>query len=150
MEDLKYLSDVNNIKVLKVYEVDRYLPYIEIVYLKEGIEKSLMIQSKCHFGPMYNGCWFEISDKPIESSKKKVSSKLADINYIETINTYVEEIDNGAYVDLEIMYKNKEGEQHNYLLHATSHDEEVHQVQLSRDKESNYTLLEQYMKIKYG
>ncbi|MFA6396674.1 MAG: hypothetical protein WCW84_11980 [Sulfurimonas sp.] len=144
MKTNDYIAEIQNNKVIAIYELDRLMGAIEILYLKDGVEKSLSIQTKCHFGPMYDGCWFEFGDIPLpdihSGKKKKLSSRFSDIDMIESMNFYTTPTGNGAYCDLEIIYSNKLGEIHTYLFHSTSDEEDIHQIILFKDQKSTYRL----------
>jgi len=94
----RYLSDIKNQKIIAIYELNNM---IEFVYNKNGVEKSMVIRKLCHFGPMYDGCWFEFSNIALDSQRsvmlKQPSTKLQDIESIEDMNFYSKELENGAY-----------------------------------------------------
>jgi hypothetical protein len=135
----RYINDVKNQKILKVYETGRF---IEFVYEKDSIVKSFTIEQNCHFGPMYDGCWFVFGgvELPswIVSMKRKLSKRFEDIESITEVNTYSKKHDNGAYIDLEIIYKSKNGTTQSYLLHPQPHEEEVHEIVLLKNIKSTF------------
>lgn len=149
-ELIKYLEEqreknnrikaLENVEVIKIYEI-RFASFInlEIVYKKDSIEKVLTIHPQCHFGPAHEGCWYEFGLEPFDKNKT-LSSMLSDVAFIETTNTYEQELDNGGYLDLEIVYKNKQGERHTLLFHSCEDDYEVHDVKLLKDVKSTYKL----------
>lgn len=153
-ESIEYLKTIQDIKVNDIYEYiteEALIPHIEIHYTKNNTKGVLSIIPKCHFGSMYNGCWFDIGDKPVPevvdqrfpyTREKKISSQFANIDLIKTINIYAIEIDNGGYLDLEIVYQNKEGKTDTYLFHSTEHEDEceVHDIQILTGTKSNYIL----------
>jgi len=83
----RYISDIKGCKIVAVYEVSRY---IEFCYIKDNIQKSLTIEKNCHFGPMYDGCWFEFGGVALPSELagevKKISKRFDDVESIEEIN----------------------------------------------------------------
>jgi predicted nucleic acid-binding protein len=135
----RYINDVKNQKILGVYEIGRF---IEFVYEKEGIEKSFTIDQLCRFGPMYDGCWFVFGGVELPSwiisEKKKLSKRFEDIKSITEINRYSKKLEYGAYIDLEIIYKSKNGNTQSYLLHPQSHEEEVHEIVLLKNTKSKF------------
>jgi len=137
----RYISDIKNCKIVAVYEVRRY---IEFCYIKDNIQKSLIIEQNCHFGPMYDGCWFEFGGVALPSELdrevKKLSKTFSDIESIQEINFYTKELDNGVYIDLEILYRTKDGRKNSYLLHPQPHEEEVHEIVVLKNKKSTFKL----------
>jgi len=137
----RYISDIKGCKIVDVYEVSRY---IEFCYIKDNIQKSFTIEQNCHFGPMYDGCWFEFGGVALPSELgrkvKKISKNFSDIESIEEINFYNKSLDNGAYIDLEILYKAKDGRKNSYLLHPQPHEEEVHEIVVLKNKKSTFKL----------
>ena len=135
----RYINDIKNQKILKVYETGNF---IEFVYEKEGVIKSFTIRQRCHFGPMYDGCWFEFGGVELPSwivaDKKKLSKRFENVESILEINSYSKELDNGAYIDLEIIYKSKNGTTQSYLLHPQPHEEEVHEIVLLKNRKSKF------------
>ncbi|WP_457749131.1 HD domain-containing protein [Sulfurimonas sp.] len=134
----RYINDIINAKVRAVYEVDNY---IEIVYEQEMLQKSFTIEQQCHFGPMHDGCWFNFGGVALPAvlrKKKQLSTRLSDIDSVVEINKYVKKLYNGAYVDLEIIYKDKDGVTQSYLLHPQPHEEEVHEIVLLKNQKSNF------------
>lgn len=138
----KNIEKIKNIKVLKVYNLSQEVEgRLKIIYEEDQTKKVLSIISGCHFGPMYEGCWFDIElEEYKEFDKRFDTSKFSDIELIEKINIYTKSIDNGAHTDLEIVYKNEKDETHTYLFHSTYHEEEVHEIYLFKDKKSTYKL----------
>jgi hypothetical protein len=132
-----YINDIKNVKVLEVYENN---DIFEIVYMKDGLQKSLTIYHWCSFGPRGNGCWFELSGVGMMKSnlwgRKHISKRLVNIDTIVEINIYYKPIDNGEYQDLQIVYKDKEGNTHNYLLNSAPDEEEVHRLDIYANRES--------------
>ena len=144
----RYLSDIKDEKIIAIYELNNFT---EFVYSKNGVEKSMVIREACHFGPMYDGCWFEFSNIALNSQRnyalKKLSTRLSDINFIQDMNFYVKDLDNGAYLDLEIIYIAKDGTKQSYLFHPQAHEEEVHEIVLLKNKKSSFKLLEKETQI---
>lgn len=139
-----YLNDIKNTKILEVYELDDNL---EIVYLKDDIKKSLSIYHSCSFGPRGDGCWFVLSgislSKRSNWGQKNISKRLIDIDTVLEINIYSKAHYNGGYEDLQIVYKNKRNQTCNYLLNSAPDEEEVHRLDIYKNKDSKLE------KIKY-
>jgi len=137
----RYISDIKNCKIVAVYEVSRY---IEFCYIKDDIQKSFTIEKNCHFGPMYDGCWFEFGGVALPlvfgTEVKQPSKRFDDVESIEEINFYTKLLDNGAYIDLEIIYIDKNELKQSYLLHPQSHEEEVHEIVVLKNKKSTFKL----------
>jgi hypothetical protein len=137
----KNITDIKNTKVIKIYELT---DDFEIVYLKDGIEKSFTIYHRCNFGPRGNGCWFEISGIPLEQQnyfgKKIISTRLLDIDTIVDIHIYHTKSKGGFdechYEDLEIVYKDKNNQTNSYLLNSVPHEEDVHGLDVCKNQKS--------------
>ena len=137
----KNITDIKNTKVVNVYELN---DNFEIVYLHDGIEKSFTIYHWCSFGPRGDGCWFEISGIPLTQEnnfgKKSISTKLLDIDTIVDINIYNTKNKGGYdechYQDLEIIYKDKNNQINSYLLNSVPHKENVHGLDICKNKTS--------------
>jgi len=138
-----YVNDIKNVKVLEVYELN---DNFEIVYIKDGLTKSLSIYHGCSFGPRGEGCWFELSGVGLLASsywgKKVVSKRLVNINTIVEINIYYAPIENGEYQDLQILYKDKDGNSHKYLLNSAPDEEEVHRLDIYKNRDSKLKKVE--------
>ena len=138
----RYLSDIKTEKIIAIYELNNL---IEFVYSKDDVEKSMVIRKACHFGPMYDGCWFEFSNIALDSQRsiilKQPSIILQDIESIEDMNFYSKELENGAYLDLEILYTAKDGTTGSYLFHPQPHEEDVHEIGLLKNQKSSFKLL---------
>lgn len=155
-ELIKYLEEqkeknnrikaLENVEVIKIYEIC-FASFInlEIVYKKDSIEKIVTIKPQCHFGPMHEGCWYEFGLEPFDKNKT-LSSMLSNVAFIETTRTYLKDIYNGAYTDLEIVYRDKQGERHTFLFHSCEHEDdyEVHDVKLLKNVKSTYKLRKEY------
>ena len=144
----RYLSDIKDEKIIAIYELNSFT---EFVYSKNGVEKSMLIREACHFGPMYDGCWFEFSNIALNSQRndalKKLSTRLSDIDFIRDMNFYSKKLHNGAYIDLEIIYTANDGTKQSYLFHPQAHEEEVHEIVLLKNKKSSFKLLEKETQI---
>ncbi len=129
MMDSWYLNDIKNTRVLAIYEIN---DNFEIHYEKDGLKKILSIYHQCHFGPMYDGCWFTFSSIELQSvyikPNKKISQRLKDIDTIEEIIIYHGKDEDSEYNDLEIIYKNKNNQKGKYLLKSEHDEEEVHRL----------------------
>ena len=138
-----YINDIKNVKVIEVYEIN---DNFEILYLKDGLKKSLSISHQCHFGPMYDGCWFELSGiaLPMNNNlgKKTLTKRLVDIDMLLEIKLFVKPLENGAYQDLQIVYKNKQGQTCNYLLNSAPDEEEVHRLDVYANRDSKLKKIE--------
>jgi hypothetical protein len=92
---------------------------------------------------MHTGCWYEFGLEPFDKNKTQ-SSMLSDVAFIETTNSYGKELDNGGYLDLEIVYRDRQGKRHNFLFHSfedeDEDDDEVNNVKLLKDVKSKYKL----------
>ena len=126
-----YINDVKNVKVLAVYEMN---DNFEIHYEKDGVKKLLSIYYWCHFGPMYDGCWFEFSSIELQSvyinPDKKISQRLKDIDVIEEIVLYQGDDNGSAYNDLAIIYRSKDNHKRYYLLKYEHDEEDVHRLNI--------------------
>jgi hypothetical protein len=138
-----YINDIKNVKVLEVYENN---DIFEIVYLKDGLQKSLTIYHWCSFGLRGEGCWFELSGIGMMKSnnwgKKHISKRLINIDTIVEINIYYKPIENGEYQDLQIVYKDKNRHTWNYLLNSAPDEEEVHRLDIYENKKSKLKKVE--------
>jgi len=138
-----YINDIKDAQVIEVHELN---DNFEIVYLKDGLKKSLSISHQCHFGPMYDGCWFELSGIGLSMrsywGKKTLSERLKGIDTIVEIKLFVKPLDNGAYQDLQIIYKDKEGHTWNYLLNSAPDEEEVHRLDIYANQNSKLKQIE--------
>lgn len=130
-----YINDIKNVKVIEVYELD---DNFEILYLKDGIEKSLSICQRCTFGSMGTGCWFELSGIALfmKSNLREKSKRLLDIDTIMEINIYYEGHYNSGYEDLQIVYKDDKNQVCSYLLNSVSDDEEIHRLDIYKNRNS--------------
>jgi len=128
-----YINDIKDVKVLAVYELN---DNFEIVYLNDGLQKSSSICHQCHFGPMYDGCWFVLSGIGLSMRNKTLSKRLQGINKIVEIKLFVKPLENGAYQDLQIIYEDKDGRTRNYLLNSAPDEEEVHRLDIYENRNS--------------
>lgn len=135
-----------NSKILKVYELQG--TYIEFVYEYDGIKHSFVIEKKCHFGAMYDGCWFDFGYVPLpnylDGFKKELSKDFNDIDTILEINEYTKSHYYGAYTDLEIIYKDKSGIKKSYLIHPQPHEEEIYEIVVFKNRKSNFEFKKSY------
>jgi len=134
-----YINDIRDVQVVEVHEL---IDNFEIIYLKDGLKKLLSISHQCHFGPMYDGCWFVLSGIGLPMGKKTLSKRLKGIEKIVEIKLFVKPLDNGEYQDLQIIYKDKEGHTWNYLLNSAADEEEVHRLDIYENQNSKLEEIE--------
>jgi hypothetical protein len=131
----KYLNDIKNTKVIKVYELNNNF---EIVYEKDDIEKSLSVYHKCSISSMRSGCWFVLSGIALPKKDKTIFNRFSDIDTIVEINNYFQSGYNDGYEDLEIVYKNKSNQISNYLLNTAPDDEDIYRLDIYKNRKSKY------------
>lgn len=134
-----YINDIKNVKVIEVYEIN---DNFEILYLKDGLKKSLSISHQCNFGR----CLFELSGIALPMTnnwgKKTLTKRLVDIDMLLEIKLFVKPLENGTYQDLQITYKNKKGQTCNYLLNSAPDEEEVHRLDVYANRDSKLKKIE--------
>lgn len=105
-----YLNDIRGCSVIAVYKSDFF---VEIHYLKEGIQKSLSIESNDIRGvelPLNN-------TRQHRLSRKMTFEQLADIKTVIEINRYRNSSSNNElFEEIEIVYENEENKKRTYLI----------------------------------
>ena len=121
-EVCQYLNDIKGCAVVAVYECGNFR---EIVYMKEGVEKSLVIEYHVYGGSMGYGSFFRLSGVELPQvvfrgermCTKFPSETLMGMQSIIEINIYRNNAQGyGDSEELEIVYEAKDGKRETYLL----------------------------------
>ena len=121
-KDCKYLNDIKGCDVVAVYECG---DLIEIAYMKEGMQKSLVIEYNTYSGSMGHGSSFRFSGVELPQNvfsgermcTKHPSEPLVGMKNILEINCYSHNAHGyGDSEELEIVYTTQEGKKESYLL----------------------------------
>lgn len=138
-EEMKswYINDIKDVQVVEVHELN---DSFEIVYVKDGLKKSLSIFHQCSCGLRGDGCWFILSGIGLllkdNWGKKTLCKRLKEIDKVVEIKLFVKPLDNGEYQDLQIIYKDKKGHTWSYLLNFVPDDEEMHRLDIYANRDS--------------
>lgn len=120
--DCKYLNDIKGCEVVAVYECG---DFIEIAYMKEGIQKSLVIEYHTYGGSMGFSSFFRFSGVELPQNvfrsermcTKFFSDTLIGMKTIVEINSYNYSAQGyGDSEELEIVYMSTKGKRETYLL----------------------------------
>lgn len=148
-EDCIYLNDIKGCKVTHIYECHQ--EFIEIQYLKDSIQKSLVIEFYMYGGSMGYGSFFKYSgvELPQWSIKndrfdtKVISERLVGIRSIIKINCYKKaSYGYGDTEELEILYLNYQGEKESYLLDYLSEEDDWFAPRIRKNALPKYEKLE--------
>lgn len=120
-----YLNDMEGCKVVALYTLHNL---VEIVYLKEGKQRSLTLNFHVAGGAMgYVEC-FQLDSIPLPPSKVKhaLSSSISKFLHV---NLYAELNEHEHYEELELVC-----EEGTYLLYFSENDEDEHYAKIEKNK----------------
>ena len=129
-DDCQYFNDIKGCNVVTVYECG---DFIEIVYIKEGVQKSLVIEYHTYGGSMGYGSFFRFSGVELPQHvfrgermcTKMLSETLTRMQSIIEINLYRNNAQGyGDSEELEIVYETKDGKKETYLLDFVQEDDD--------------------------
>lgn len=124
-EKWAYLNDIKGCEVLFVYTLHNL---VEIVYLKEGKERSLTINFHVAGGSMGYVEFFQFDSIPLPPAKVKhplsgSMSKILEVNLYEKLSEYE------RFEELELVC-----EEGKFLLYFSENEEEAHYAKIEKDK----------------
>lgn len=129
-EKWAYLNDMEGCEVVALYTLHNL---IELVYLKEGKQRSLTLNFHVAGGAMGYVEYFQLDSIPLPPSKIKhvLSSSISKILHV---NLYVELNEYEHYEELELVC-----EEGRYLLYFSENEEEEHYAKIEKDKTPRFS-----------
>lgn len=120
-----YLNDMEGCKVVALYTLHNL---VEIVYLKEGKQRSLTLNFHVAGGAMGYVEYFQLDSIPLPPSKVKhaLSSSISNVLHV---NLYAELNEHEHYEELELVC-----EEGTYLLYFSENDEDEHYAKIEKNK----------------
>jgi hypothetical protein len=143
-EDCQYFNDIKGCDVVAIYECG---DFIEISYIKEGVQKSLVIEYHVYGGSMGFGSFFRFSGVELpqfvirseRTCTKFFSETLVGMESIIEINSYQHNAHGyGDSEELEIVYQTKEGKKGTYLLYFEMAEDDWLQNRCSHNKKAHF------------